>query len=348
MHPRIKTALFAMVMALSISAVCIAADQMPILFLNEQAPGFNLNDATGKKTSLASFKGKNTVILAFWHPENALSITQLQELKKVVKDKKFAGVKVLAVTVGKEVAQRDAAKKKFRDTGLDFTIIFENREDTTSTNVQYQVWMLPAIYIVNKKGQLATPLISSVTEKIGARSFTDVLSSIESGKSIDACSFTPRHLTEDDSRKKVYAMIGKVVPNFTAVDVTGQKQAPSYYKGFKNLIIVFWSPGCPHCRRELPQISNYYNKFGGRQNVQVLAISLRGNANTKSQAMDFFKQFSIKYPLIVDDEGKIDPIFNINSVPTVFLVDKKGIIRDVYIGEAGMVADILSCNVGRM
>lgn len=345
MYRRFITSLVA---AAAVLVLCrfAAADQLPQLWLNSAAPDFSLKDTAGKKVSLGSCKG-STVILAFWYPENQVSVDELKALKTLLADKKFSGVKVLAITSGKEVKDRDAAKKKFAETGLSFPILFEDRQDTTSTNVQYQVWLLPAFYIVSKSGLLSSPLMNTITEKVGNKSFGDYLADVEKGKKVDACLFTPSHRGEADY-KPIYNLVGKQAPGFIATDTSGQKQAPSYYKGLKNVLLIFWSPGCPHCRRELPQIGNYIKKFGGPQNVQVLAVSIATDDASKKAGKDFLNQFGMTFPLMFDDGDKISKAYGVNSVPTLFLIDKKGLIKDAYVGEVGLIADILQCNVAKM
>lgn len=356
MKRTVYTVLATIAAAITIAAAAAAAETAPQLWLNTNAPPISLPDQNGKKISLSGFKGKNTVLLAFWHPDNPFSVTQLQELQKILKaDKKLSAIKVLAVTSGKEVAQRDAAKKKFADSKLDFTILFENRADTTAVPVQYQVAMVPAFIAVNKKGQIATPATSLVTENFGGKKYAALLADIDSGKMANGCMFVPSKDKKDDHSnhkhskdKSPYDLIGKPVPGFVLADTKGVKQAPGYSKGYKNLIIVFWAPTCPHCRRELPQISAYYNKFASKQSVDVIAVALSDEAKMKDAARDFFKQFSIKYPLVFNEGDKIAPAFNVASVPTAIIVDKKGIVRDVYIGEASMIADVLSCQMDKM
>ncbi len=89
-------------------------------------------------------------------------------------------------------------------------------------------------------------------------------------------------------------------------------------------------------------------KWGGKQNVQVIAVCLGGDDKAKTAAKEFFKQFDMKFPLVMDEGGKIDPLYNINSVPVAFVIDKKGIIREIFLGELSMPADIINCAFDRV
>jgi len=348
MFRKIITAVFALTIMLAVSAG--AAEKFPMLWLNNAAPDFTLQDQNGKKVTLSSFKDKSAVVVIFWHPENAGSVTQLKELKKLLDEKKLAkDVKVLAITFGKEVKQRDAAVKKAEDAGLGFTILFEKREDATATNVDYQIAWIPAIYVISKKGELSSPMLTNVTDKSGGKTFEQTLRDAVRGKDVNACSFLPQHREEEKDYKKLYDMIGKPAPDFIDTDDKGKKQAPGYFRGFKNLVVVFWSPGCPHCRRELPQVSSYYKRFSDKQDVEILSVMLGGkDEKSRAAAKEFFKMYGIKFPILFNEDGKIDQAYNVNSVPIAFFIDKKGIVREVFIGEVSLAGDMFRCAAAKL
>jgi peroxiredoxin len=323
------------------------AEKAPALWLNEPAPGFTLESADGKKISLNQFKGKNPVIVAFWHPQMDVSVQQLKELDKVLKDKAFKDVKTLAVTFGKEVKDRDAARDAFKKAGLDFPLLLEKRTDASSTPVEYMVSYLPAFFIIDKKGNLAAPPVTLITEKINGKSFSALLKDALAGKKVNACDFAPEPRT-DEPYKKLFAMIGKPAPDFSATDTSGVKQSLSYYKGKRSVLLIFFYPGCGHCRRELPQLHSYNEKWAAKQGVQLLAINIDGSDAAQTEAVKFFKLFGMKYPLINQGKNAINEKYGVNSVPTLFLIDKKGIVRNVFIGEFAMPGDVLRCLAGKM
>jgi len=347
MLKKVSLALIAITFVFAVNT--LAVEKFPMLWMNGQAPDFTLQNPDGKKISLSDFKDRKAVVIFFWHSENAGCITQLKALQKLINDKKLGkDVQVLTVTFGKEVKQRDDSVAKFKENGLDFPILFEKREDLSATNVEYQVTWLPAIYLITKDGDIASPMITSVTDKSGGKTFEQRLRDAIRNKNTNACEFMPEKNYDNKDYKKLYDYIGKPAPDFIGTDDKGKKQAPGYFKGFRNLIILFWSPGCPHCRRELPQVMNYYKRYADKQDTEVITVLLDNADKSKSAAKDFFNMYGIKFPIIGNENNKITDAYNVNSVPTAFFVDKKGIVRDVFIGEMSLAGDMFKCAVNKL
>lgn len=340
-------AIFIIFISLLIPRAGRAAQTPAGLWLNQPAPSLSLSDSNGKTVSLDSYKNKNVVVLAFWDPQNPPSVDDLKELDKMLKDKSLDDVVALTVTRGREVKDRDDAKKKFKDAGLGFRMLFETRDDLSSSNARYQVWLTPAYFIIDKNGNLAAPMIMSTSEEVGGKSFKNFLLGVVNGKKSSGCDFTPEQ-RDEKVYKKLYDLAGKQAPGFSATDTGGVKQSLSYYLGVKNVLLVFWSPTCPHCRRELPHISDYDKKWADKQGVQILAICMDDSAEGVKGAKDFFGTFGIDIPIIVDKDAKISSAYGVASVPSLLLVNKKGIVKKVIVGEFNMPGDVLKCQFDKM
>lgn len=324
-----------------------AKEKAPMIWLNQTPPNFTLTDVGGKKVTLSQFRNKKTVVVAFWMPNAPASIPQLKELKKIVSDKTIAKkVKVLAITFAKEQTERDAAKKKFKDEKLNFTILFEKREDLSNVAAQFMVRGLPAFYVVNKKGKLATAAVNEVNGKVGGTPFKTVLKNIVNGKTIAGCSFKPEP-NKDPQYKAVYGLVGKAAPEISAKDLSGKAQTLSSHEGKNNVVLVFWMPGCGHCRFELPQLKEYADKWGGKQKVKFITVNIDDRPDSKAAIKTFTDNFDIDFP-VINDDGKIGGKYGVHSVPTLILVDKKGIIREAFVGEFSLPADVLHCEFGKM
>ena len=320
-----------------------AATPPPALWLNQPPPDFSLENTGGKKVSLSQFKGKNPVVVAFWHPQQDTSVKQLQELKKVLNDKAFKNVKVLAITTGKEVKDRDAAKAKFKEAGLDFPILFEKRADASATPVTYTVSHLPAFFVVDKSGNLVSPGIGFLSEQVAGKSFKQFLKDALGGKALNACALAPPERLDEEPYKKLFGMMGKPAPDFSATDTDGVKQSLSFYKGKKNVLLIFFYPACPHCRREVPQLHLYNEKWARKQGVQLLAVNIDESAQSKTDAIKFFKLYDMKFPLINQNKDEVSGKYSVQSVPTLFLIDKKGVVRRVFVGEFDLPGDVIHC-----
>lgn len=127
--------------------------------------------------------------------------------------------------------------------------------------------------------------------------------------------------------------LGKPVKPFTIKDMAGKDISPAAYKG-KVLLIDFWATWCPPCVKEIPNLKADYKELNG-QGFEIIGISLD---NDKSKLEAYLKENEIKWAISFSGKGWKDEtaaLYGVNSIPSTWLVDKKGILRYVDLrGEA--------------
>ena len=111
---------------------------------------------------------------------------------------------------------------------------------------------------------------------------------------------------------------------FTAVD--GTKVDLAQWRG-KVVLVDFWATWCPPCRREVPNLVAAYRKFHDK-GFEIIGISLDKN---KEQLLAFTKEQDMPWPQYFDGKGwenEISIRFHIEDLPTMWLLDKHGRIRN--------------------
>lgn len=125
--------------------------------------------------------------------------------------------------------------------------------------------------------------------------------------------------------KKMDALGKPLAIQFTAVD--GREIDLAKMKG-KVVLVDFWATWCPPCVAELPHVKEAYEKLHPK-GFEIVGISFD---QSKVKLEDFVKTEKIPWPQYFDGEGwknKFGKEFGINSIPAMWLVDKKGILRDM-------------------
>lgn len=111
---------------------------------------------------------------------------------------------------------------------------------------------------------------------------------------------------------------------FTALD--GREVDLTGLKG-KVVLVEFWSTTCGPCIAEMPTVKATYEKFYER-GFEVVAISLD---DKESALRRFIKEKELPWPQHFDGKGwenKFALQYGIFSIPTMWLVEKRGNLRD--------------------
>ena len=121
---------------------------------------------------------------------------------------------------------------------------------------------------------------------------------------------------------------GKPAPDFTLVDLAGQKTRLSDLKG-KVVLVNFWATWCPPCREEIPSMADLNRIMAGKP-FRMLAISI--DQGGKEAVESFFRQSKTILPALLDTDGAVSKLYGTTGVPETFVIDRKGVIIKKVIG----------------
>ena len=116
--------------------------------------------------------------------------------------------------------------------------------------------------------------------------------------------------------------------DFTLQTADGKTLKLSDYKG-KVVIIDFWATWCAPCRKGIPDLIDLKKKYGSK-GFEIIGISV--DRETKDQVVPFIKENGINYPVVYGNANVYQQYGGIRSIPTSFVVDKKGKIIASYEG----------------
>ena len=92
--------------------------------------------------------------------------------------------------------------------------------------------------------------------------------------------------------------------------------------------VDFWASWCGPCRLSLPALNRLSKEFDAAD-FSVVAISVD---YVDEDALDFLKRYPVDYPVAIDKTGNSGRDFSVAGMPSGYLIDRDGLIREVHVG----------------
>lgn len=127
----------------------------------------------------------------------------------------------------------------------------------------------------------------------------------------------------ENAKKLEPILIGKKAPDITVYKEDGSPVTLSEIES-KFTVLLFWASDCGHCKKSMPEIISFYNKYKD-QGVTMLAVCTKHREKAKD-CWEFIKQREGMEQFInCNDEFHKSGFrnkYNVESTPQIFILDK--------------------------
>jgi len=182
-----------------------------------------------------------------------------------------------------------------------------------------------AISLIQDLRQLALNLPSGNLYKLALRRLVQIDPAIDVFKNVDRAAASTAEAPEiaadewmDGTPVKLAALRGQVV------------------------LLDFWATWCGPCRATLPRFEKFHQQFKDKDLVIIGLTNFEGEINgkqvTREQELqylrDFKKRFGVSYSFAISDSATNELNYSVSSIPTTFLIDRRGRVRFISIGSS--------------
>jgi cytochrome c biogenesis protein CcmG, thiol:disulfide interchange protein DsbE len=127
---------------------------------------------------------------------------------------------------------------------------------------------------------------------------------------------------------------GNGAPLFTLASTDGTSVSLASYKG-SPVLIEFMDVDCYYCQQEAPVLSSLYPTYHAK-GVQFVSvdINIEPPTDTPTRIDSFRTNYNTMWPYCIDTGGSVQSAYGVTSTPTIFIVDKAGLIYKEMKGTA--------------
>jgi thiol-disulfide isomerase/thioredoxin len=123
-----------------------------------------------------------------------------------------------------------------------------------------------------------------------------------------------------------HPLSGAPAPAFNLVARNGEHVDVGAHSG-QIVLLDFWATWCEPCRSSFPVYQALVGRYGAR--VALLAIS----EDDEEHGIDgFAAETGVRFPIAWDADKAVAQSYQLRGMPTLFIVDKNGLVRFVHAG----------------
>jgi len=138
----------------------------------------------------------------------------------------------------------------------------------------------------------------------------------------DSSDSSKRNSLTDQTSSKTHTP--KQAIEFTLPDLAGKPHQLNEYLEKGPVMLVFFTTGCPYCKKEIPKLKQAYQQYSD-QGLQLVTINA-GLADTLEKAKRYALQNRLPYVVLYDEDARVASQYGLQTVPKIFYIQQDGSI----------------------
>ena len=121
--------------------------------------------------------------------------------------------------------------------------------------------------------------------------------------------------------------IGARAPDFTLKSVRGDNLKLSEYIG-EVVVVNFWASWCSTCREQMPILNDIHLRYR-ETGLVMLGVNVDKKMKKARRMLD---ELRVVFPILFDTSNNVSKRYDIDAMPTTYLIDRDGNIRYIHNG----------------
>ena len=232
-------------------------------------------------------------------------------------EKKF---KLLLNEYSSLYSDREKNKEKIEEMKKQSKDMIARIEDAKLKYVKQNIDCLVSAYFVTQMGA-----------KKGTEAYTMLTDNIKDGVMGEMLSQVMERNKNTIAREKARENIqpGKAAPEFRLKNLKDEEMTLTSFRG-KYVLLDFWGTWCGWCIKGMPKMKQYYAKY--KNKMEIVGINCR---DTEDKWRAGVKELKLPWTNLYNgNSNEITNNYAIAGYPTKILIDPKGKIVEVFVGES--------------
>lgn len=269
---------------------------------------------------LAALAGRRPVLLVYWRPGDVLSESALAGAVNAQRSRAEDAV-VFPVAVLAAKQSPETIRARLRALGLED---LPPRQDGGQLARILGIRKTPAFALIDAGGTLRLVGGGDVQQNSPeGMTIEQAMVLASEGKAVPNLGTLPS--------RPVYRLLGRPLPAVAGTELDGStwRKLASFMQEGKRLLIFYWSPTCPHCKRALPELRKWFTEDG--PDDLVIVDVARADSRYLAEAV---RPLIKDYPWfhLLDKDRSIGRALMARETPSSYLVSARGEVLGIKVG----------------